>query len=204
MEHAKIRFLTEPECTLLINAAKPDFHDLLKAALFTGARCGELTKLKVTNVSLVTAAIFIEPSKSDKDRYIPLSSDGLDFFRTIIRGNDGNDFVFHKQDGSHWGENHHARLMKDACSHAKIAPAIGFHELRHTYASLLAQAGTDLLTISKLLGHADTRVTSRHYAHLCDKTLANAVNRFLPSFGHQKDRKIQNVAYMNGAPIFFL
>ena len=37
-----------------------------------------------------------------------------------------------------------------------MRPAVGFHELRHTYASLLAQAGVDLLTISKLLGHADT------------------------------------------------
>ena len=46
-----------------------------------------------------------------------------------------------------------------------------------------AKAGTDLLTISKLLGHADTRETSRHYAHLCDRTLANAVNAPLPDFG---------------------
>ena len=54
---------------------------------------------------------------------------------------------------------------------------------RHSYASALAQAGADLLTISKLLGHADTRITSRHYAHLCDETLANAVNNLLPNFG---------------------
>lgn len=84
--------------------------------------------------------------------------------------------------------------MKEACSHASITPAIGFHELRHTYASLLTQAGADLLTISKLLGHADTRITSRHYAHLCDKTLANTVSRSLPRFGHEKERKIQNIA----------
>lgn len=55
--------------------------------------------------------------------------------------------------------------------HAIITPAIGFHELLHTYASLLAQAGADLLIISKLLGHADTRIISRHYAHLCDKNI---------------------------------
>lgn len=105
-----------------------------------------------------------------------------------------SDRVFVKQDGNLWGDNHHARLMKEACHHASITPAIGFHELRHTYASLLAQAGADLLTISKLLGHADTRITSRHYAHLCDKTLANTVNRLLPSFGHEKERKIQAIA----------
>jgi len=60
------------------------------------------------------------------------------------------------------GKNHHIRVLKEANDKAKIALTIGLHELRHTYTSLLAQAGADLLTISKLLGHADTRVTSRH------------------------------------------
>ena len=44
------------------------------------------------------------------------------------------------------------------------------------------QKGDDLLTISKLFDHADTRVTSRHYVHLCDRTLAHAVNNLLPNF----------------------
>jgi len=57
----------------------------------------------------------------------------------------------------------------------------------------LAQAGADLLTISKLLGHADTRVTSRHYAQLCDKTLANAVETLLPGFGHVPDSRVVNL-----------
>ena len=50
------------------------------------------------------------------------------------------------------------------------------------YAALLANAGCELLVISKLLGHADTRVTSRHYAQLLDKTISNAVRTLLPSF----------------------
>ena len=83
--------------------------------------------------------------------------------------------------------------MKAACEQAKIVPPIGFHELRHTYASLLAQAGADLLTISKLLGHADTRITSRHYAHLCDKTLTNAVKTLLPEFGITQISKIASI-----------
>lgn len=53
-------------------------------------------------------------------------------------------------------------------------------------ASAHAQGGVALLTIAKLLGHADTRITARHYAYLADKTLAAAVTK-LPSFGH--DRK---------------
>ena len=176
------RFLTEAESTRLINASRPDFRRMVKAALYTGARYSELTGLKTANINCDTASVFILPSKSGKGRHIPLSAAGLAFFRELVIGKTGDDWAFIKQDGTAWGKNHHVRLLQDACVIAKITPPISFHELRHTYASLLAQAGADLLTISKLLGHADTRITSRHYAHLCDKTLANAVNRFLPSF----------------------
>ena len=187
------RFLTEAECKRLINACDADFRQLVKAGVFTGARYTELTTLKAKDVNLDNGSVFIQPSKSGKGRHIPLSPDGLDFFKTQCAGKKGGDTVFLKKDGKPWGRNHHVRFLQAACAAAKITPAIGFHELRHTYASLLAQAGADLLTISKLLGHADTRITSRHYAHLCDKTLANAVKNFLPSFGHKPDKKVVSI-----------
>lgn len=187
------RFLTEAECTRLINTSPTDFRALLKAGLFTGARYTELTTLKAKNANIDTGNVYIEPSKSGKGRHIPLSEQGLDFFKTACAGMAGERIIFTKKDGTAWGRNHHARLLLEACKKAKIEPAIGFHELRHTYASLLAQAGADLLTISKLLGHADTRITSRHYAHLCDKTMANAVNKFLPTFGHVSENKVKPI-----------
>jgi integrase len=52
--------------------------------------------------------------------------------------------------------------------------------------------GVDLLTISKLLGHADTRITSRHSVHLGDNTLKAAVAK-LPSFGHQPETSMQTI-----------
>jgi integrase len=182
-----VRFLSEAECQRLINACQPDFRALVKAGLFTGARYGELTGLKAEDVNIDTAKIFIRPSKSGKGRHIPLSAEGLDFFKTLATGKTRDMNVFTREDGKAWAKDYQHRPLKAACENARITPAIGFHELRHTYASLLAQRGADLLTISKLLGHADTRITSRHYAHLCDKTLANAVEAFLPDFGHTHD-----------------
>ena len=64
----------------------------------------------------------------------------------------GEELVFTKADSTAWGKNQHVRPLLEACKNAKIRPAVAFHELRHTYASHLAQAGVDLLTISKLLG----------------------------------------------------
>jgi integrase len=189
-----VRFLTEAEATRLINACKPDFRRLVKAALFTGARYGELAALTAADMNPDTGSIYIRPSKSGKGRHIPLNAEGLRFFKEIHAGKTGNETLLTKKDGTAWGKNHHVRMLLEACKAkaARIEPAVGFHELRHTYASTLAQRGVDLLTISKLLGHADTRITSRHYAHLADQTLRDAVAK-LPGFGHQPETNVANI-----------
>jgi integrase len=188
-----VRFLSEAEAVRLMNACKLDFRNLVKAALFTGARYGELVQLRVSDVNIETAQVLIRPSKSGKKRHVPLNGKGAAFFGEMIAGRTGDSVVFLRHDGEPWGKSHQARLMIEACKVAKIQPAIGFHELRHTYASLLAQSGADLLTISKLLGHADTRITSRHYAHLCDTTLRNAVVSHLPGFSHVAERRVVSI-----------
>lgn len=193
-DEAITRFLTVAESTRLINACKPDFRRLVKAALFTGARYGELIRLRAGEVNTDTGIVAIHAdAKSGKVRYVPLSAEGLDFFKEQVVGKRGDDLVFVREDGFRWGKSHQDRPLRAACQQAAIEPPVSFHELRHTYASLLAQAGADLLTISKLLGHADTRITSRHYAHLCDRTLADTVRAKLPSFGHVSDNKVQAI-----------
>ena len=180
-DEARIRFLTDTEATRLVNACPSELRMLVRAALLTGARYSELTDLAVRDVNLRTRQIYIARSKSGSPRHVPLNPEGVELFRKAIAGKTGDALVFARPDGEPWGKNHQVRPLIEASQAAKIIPPISFHELRHTYASHLAQAGVDLLTISKLLGHADTRITSKHYAHLADKTLAAAVTK-LPSF----------------------
>ena len=179
----RVRFLTEAEALRLVNGAAGPFRPLVRAALLTGARYGELVRAKVGDFNGATRQLFIAPSKSGKARHVPLNDAGVELFKAQATGRPAAALLFSPQDGDAWGKNHQQRPMLEACARAKIAPPVRFHELRHSYASMLAQAGADLLTISKLLGHADTRITARHYAHLCDRTLANAVNALLPAFG---------------------
>jgi len=181
VEEARIRYLTDAEAQRLVNAAQPDLRSLVRAALLTGARRGELANLTAADVNLKTAQIYITESKSGKPRHVPLNPEGLEHFRDALTGKTGDQLVFTRKDGAAWGHNYHVRALKVACEIAKVKPMVSFHELRHTYASHLANAGVDLLTISKLLGHSDTRITAKHYAHLADKTLAIAVTK-LPSF----------------------
>jgi integrase len=187
-----IRFLAAAEATRLVNASPPPFRSLVAAALHTGARYSELTTLTAGDFSAKAAALYFRPSKSGRGRHVPLSAEGLEFFKRVTAGHPGNALIFTRGDGAIWGKNHQVRPLTEACKVAKIAPAITFHELRHTYASTLINEGVELPVISKLLGHADTRITMRHYAHLADKTLRAAVAR-LPSLGVSTDDKIRAV-----------
>lgn len=195
VDEARIRFLTDAESVRLVNACAPDLRELVHAALLTGARWGELAALRVADVTIGKEAgsIYIAESKSGRPRHVPLNGEGRELFAGLVAGKVGDARVFVRADGGAWGHNHHVRDLVKACTVAKIAPAVTFHELRHTYASHLAQAGIPLLTISKLLGHADTRITARHYAHLADATLADAVSN-LPSFTVEKANPLRRVA----------
>jgi integrase len=184
------RFLSGAESKRLVNCCPGDFRKLVTAALLTGCRYGELARLTVGDVNLQTSMVYVTPdAKSGRGRHVPLNDEAQSFFGELLAGRRASEPLFQRPDGRIWGKNHHVRLLHAACAKAKIDPAISFHELRHTFASNLAQAGVDLLTISKLLGHADTRITSRHYAHLCDESLRHAVCK-LPVIGSAGQRRV--------------
>ena len=184
-----IRFLIPAEATRLLNASPAPFRDLVAAALHTGARYSELTTLAVSDFNPKSRVVYFRPSKSGRGRHVPLSEEGIKLFKQATAGRPSDGLIFSRGDGAAWGKNHQVRPLTHACKVAKIAPAITFHELRHTYASTLINEGVELPVISKLLGHADTRITMRHYAHLADATLRAAVAK-LPKFEAPGDRKV--------------
>jgi integrase len=73
--------------------------------------------------------------------------------------------------------------MRDACTAASIAPAVSFHQLRHSYGSRLAMKGVPMAVIAAQLGHADTRMTERHYAHLGPSYVADTVRAAFGNLG---------------------
>jgi integrase len=74
------------------------------------------------------------------------------------------------------------RPMRDACLAAGVSH-VGFHILRHTYGSRLAMAGVPMAVIAEALGHADERITRKHYAHLCPSYVRDAIRAGLGSTG---------------------
>jgi integrase len=177
-----IQFVGADDCVRLLNACGGDFRQLVRAGLLTGARYGELIALKVGDVHLDKRFIQIVEAKGGKPRTITLNQEGIKFFDGMTQGKDHDDLVFTREDGKAWGKSHQTRRFADALKRAGLSSDFSFHDLRHSYASMLIQAGVPIEVISDLLGHADTRITLRHYAHLVDSVRQDAVAK-LPSFG---------------------
>ena len=78
--------------------------------------------------------------------------------------------------------------MREACGRANISPPVSFKALRTTYGSLLAGEGVPLQVIASALGHADTRITEKHYAHLMPSFVADTIRANLPTFSDKKSK----------------
>jgi integrase len=193
VDQARIHYLSTAECTRLLNTCDPDFRALVKAALLTGARHGELTKLKVRDINLEAGSIFIAESKNGKSRYIPLTDEGIDHFQGLALGKTGSAPVFLRADGATWKASHQARPLAAACEQAKIEPAITFHGLRDTYASMLAMRGVPMAVIATVLGHADTRITEKHYAHLAPSYVAETIRANMPRLGISEETNVTEI-----------
>lgn len=144
-----IRFLDLEQCRRLIDAAQPDLRLLILAALYTGARISEIRSLVVADVDFALRKLLIRNGKMGKHRYVALPDEGMLFFADAVAGRGSGDLIFREQDGGAWGLNSYLRLLRLACRDAGIEPAINFHTLRHTYASLLAMNGVPLIAIAR-------------------------------------------------------
>jgi site-specific recombinase XerD len=112
-----------------------------------------------------------------------LTDDGIALFEAHTFGKPSTALIFAKPDGKPWGKSHQHRPLREACERADIEPAASFHVLRHTYATMLLRAGAPLPVIAANLGHADTRMTERHYAHLAPGYVAEIIRATMPRLG---------------------
>lgn len=164
---ARTDFLTEAEATSLLAAITCDaFRLIAGASLFSGGRYGELCAARVKDFSAKTGTITFTETKSRKIRHTPLTGEGIALFTMACEGKKRNDLIFVHKDGSPWGKSHQIRLMNEAVDAADLGQRFTFHDLRRSAGSWLAEAGVSLQVIAGFLGHADIRVTFKHYAHI--------------------------------------
>lgn len=169
--NAKERILTIDEMKRLLAVAGDELRPALIVALNSGMRKSEVLSLRWKDVDFVKGFIHVADSKSGRSRDIPMN--GLTF-ETLYAMDRSGEFVF---------ENPETRThvldmktaFKSACRRAEIK-GVRFHDLRHTAASRMVEGGIDLVTVSKILGHASIQMTMR-YAHPTPENMRLAVQK---------------------------
>ncbi len=189
VDAARLRFLDHNEARRLINAADPVFRPLVQAALLSGARYGELCNLRVADFK--NGKLLIATSKVGKPRWIMLNLEGRQFFEGLVAGRQQQEPIFLKN-GNPWRKSHQNDFMRQACAHAALEP-MGFHQLRHSYASMAVMSGMPLLVLAENLGHSDTRMIEKHYGHLSPSFKDQMIEEHAPKFGIAPDEKIERI-----------
>jgi integrase len=183
VETARVRYLTEAECVRLVNACEPAFRNLVRGALLTGCRYSELATMHVSDFTPDAGIVTVRTSKAGKPRHVVLTDEGRKLFSGLTAGKLAGDPIFTRADGGCWGKSHQLRPTVEACNRAGIKPAISFHVLRHTHGSTLAMRGVPMGVIAEQLGHVDTRMTEKHYAHLAPSYVADTIRAHFPTLG---------------------
>lgn len=184
-----MRYLTADEARRLVDACNEDFRRLVQAALLTGCRYSELTRLRVSAFNPDSGTLAIRVSKG-KVRHVTLTNEGMRCFATWTMGRLPHEHVFLRDDGDVWRPSHQQRPLQGAGKTAAIAAPVTFHVLRHTHASHLAMRGVPMAVIAKQLGHADTRMTEKHYAHLAPNYVADTIRASFPNLGISETLKV--------------
>lgn len=179
----RVRYLTAEEYRELIKACAPEFAPLVRAAILTGCRYGELTRLTAGDLNTDAGRLWVGASKNGKGRHVVLTDEAMAFFTDVAKDMSESDLLFTRKNGLAWGRTHQHRRLVEACKKAEIEPIISFHILRHTHASHLAMNDAPLAVIARQLGHSDTRMAEKHYAHLSTDYITDTIRRSFPNMG---------------------
>jgi site-specific recombinase XerD len=173
--------LSLDEVAQLINAASNLMQRALLMTLYgTGMRRMEVSLLKVRDIDSKRMMIRVECGKGGVSRDIPLSSALLETLREYWRWKRPRTYLFPSSEGQR-GEDRPISdktvwyACTEAARHAGITKHVTPHTLRHSWATHLLEAGTDLRTIQMLLGHGDLETTAK-YLHLSQRHLQAVAN----------------------------
>jgi integrase len=203
-EHGRERYLSPEEIARLFEqldksqAKQPDACDGIRLALLTGARRGEILGMRWADLDLGDKGIWTKPPGLTKQRRlhrVPLSAEAIDVLHRRLAERAGVPGVVRLRPDGHvfkgGGVKEHTNRFEAQWRNIRAAAGLEdcrFHDLRHSYASLLVGKGLSLPIIGAMLGHAKSATTQR-YAHLADAPLREAaaiVGRIVGGGKHAK------------------
>lgn len=176
------RYLTQTEAETLYEALGTSDNQMLKfivqMLIVTGVRKRELLDSRWEDFDLEHQSWRIPLSKSGKARHVPLSEGAVTILRSMPRTPKCDWAFANPKTGKPYVSFYYS--WDTARKQAGLAD-VRVHDLRHSFASFLVNAGRSLYEVQKILGHTQIKTTQR-YAHLSKDSLisaANAVPRFM-------------------------
>jgi len=165
--------LSKEEIARLIAAARNPKHRLMLMLLYSsGLRVGEVVRLRIDDIDVDRGLVRVRDGKGGKDRHTLLSSKALAVLRAYRDMFGCQQWVFEGgRDGRHYTVRSVQHVVQQCAVRAGIARAVTPHTLRHSFATHLLEAGTDLRYIQELLGHGSSR-TTEIYTHVTAARLA--------------------------------
>ena len=173
--------LSPEEVGRMIDGTTNLMHRTLLMVLYgTGVRRTELSLLKVADIDSKRMVIHIRQGKGSRDREVPLSPKLLEALREYWRWKKPRVYLFPSTEGHRGAEAPMSDkvvwwAVQEAARRAGITRKIGPHTFRHSFATELLEAGTDLRTIQLLMGHARLEDTTV-YLHLSRRHLKTTMN----------------------------
>ncbi len=200
----EMKILSMEEVYKVLDVAKnyyPDFYPALFTALFTGIRQGELVALTWDKINWVNSKMYINlsyrqgvlstPKTLNSIRYVAIPQELLKVlkeWRLRCPHSDKN-LVFPNIEGNYQDVNNLVkRKFQKVLNKAKI-DVIRWHDLRHTFASILINLNQSPRYIQLQMGHASCDITMNRYSHLMPETNQNAINALDGLFLNNKTQK---------------
>jgi integrase/recombinase XerD len=165
------------EVAQLLATAQPGRERiLLTTAYACGLRISELLHLQVSDIDSARMVVQVRQGKGAKDRQVPLSPRLLSELRTWWLTHRTKPWLFPGMRGASRQRPMNVanvqRMMKQIVVRSGLKKSASMHTLRHSYATHLLEAGVDVVTVQKLLGHSELSTTAR-YLHLSRRYLAS-------------------------------
>jgi integrase len=177
------RYLHREEEELLVQETigrlNGDLTDIVFLDLHTGLSQEEILSLKWDQIDFMCRSLNTIRKKTLNARTVPLNDVAYEIVVRRSKAKADSGYVFVNSAGNQHDAGKLKRVFKNALDEAGIK-GFSFHCLRKTFGTRLAQAGVDIYTISRLMGHKDVSTTAKYYLHHCLESLRRGVQVLNP------------------------
>jgi integrase/recombinase XerD len=178
-EHRLPNVLSKSEVKAILQSLANIKHRAMLSLIYAcGLRCGELLSLEISAVDSNRRLLIIRQGKGNKDRVVPLSEKIIGLLREYYGIYRPLTYLFEGQNsGTPYNSRSLQQVLKQALAKANINKPVTLHWLRHSYATHLLEAGTNLRYIQEILGHSSPK-TTQIYTHVSNDGLQNVHSPF--------------------------